>query len=211
VWTCGGREAPLPWRQHPDRLRSRQMATVDIRRAPWPRRTVNLIHATYARMPLARRHHHRRGAGTPSPRQRPHHMTSHRTPPTVTGNGSVPHPQVRMRRSSPIPVLRSLELDYRRQRRSTSPATIPSRCGKEHGGRRAPRRFLIYNRRVNLGQFRFVYPSVQSVGLLPQLPQRDLATLTAEVNLDATEPVTRVLDDEHRLRAGGHSMSPPTR
>src|SRR5688572_8357951 len=99
----------------------------------------------------------------------------------------------------------------RRQRGSTSLAAASSRRGKEHGGRRAPRRVLIDDRHLSLGEFRFVYPLMQSVSLLPHLLERDLATLTAQVNLDAAEPVTRVLDDEHRLRAGGHSMSQPTR
>ena len=94
---------------------------------------------------------------------------------------------------------------------STSPLNAPSRRGKEHGGRRAPRRVLLDDRHISLADFRFVYPLVQSVSLLPHLLQRDLATLTAQVNLDTAEPVTRVLDDEHRLRADGHSTPPPTR
>jgi hypothetical protein len=98
-----------------------------------------------------------------------------------------------------------------KQRGSTSPVTAPARRGKEHGGRRASRRVLTDDRPVSLGEFRVVYPLVQPVSLLPHLLQRDLATLTAQVNLDAAEPVTRVLDDEHHLRAGGHSISPLTR
>ena len=53
-----------------------------------------------------------------------------------------------------------------------------------------------------------MYPLVQPVSVLPHLLQRELAAFTAQVNLDAAEPVTWVLDDEHRLRAGGHRGSP---
>jgi hypothetical protein len=94
---------------------------------------------------------------------------------------------------------------------SPSPVTAAPWCGQEHGGRGTPRRFLIDDRYVSLGELRLMDPLVQPVSLLPHLLQRDLATLTAQVNLDAAEPVTRVFDDEHRLRAGGHCMSLPTR
>jgi hypothetical protein len=81
-------------------------------------------------------------------------------------------------------------------------------CGTEHGGRRAPRRFLIDDRHIGLGEFRFVYPPVHPVSLIPHLLQRDVAALTHRPHLDAAKPVTRVFDDEHRLRADGHRASP---
>lgn len=48
-----------------------------------------------------------------------------------------------------------------------------------------PGRFLIDGRHVSLGEFRLMDLLVQSVSLVPHLLQRDLATLTAEVDLDA--------------------------
>lgn len=92
-------------------------------------------------------------------------------------------------------------------RRSPSAVHAPSGCGTEHGRRRASRRLLSDGRWLGLGEFRLVYAPVLTVGLLPQLLQRDVAAFTAQLHLDAAEPVTRVFDDERRLRADGHDAA----
>jgi hypothetical protein len=48
---------------------------------------------------------------------------------------------------------------------------------------------------------------VQPLRLLPHLPQREVVPLTDQFHLDPAEPVTRVFDDERRLRAGRHRSS----
>jgi hypothetical protein len=83
----------------------------------------------------------------------------------------------------------------------------PVRVLTETPGRRTPRLFLSDARRLPLSEIRLVDAAVQTVSLLPHVLQRQLATFTAQVNFDAAKPVTRVLNDEHRLRAGGHGTS----